>query len=185
MDAFWDPPSSSLDHSEAALIAAAQRGVIAAFESLYRQHCGAVHGLCLRLTGRRDVAEDCTQETFIAAWRALPRFDARCGLGTWLHRIAVNAVLSRRRSVVLRREASDADLPEPATPERDVSIPMDLERAVLALPPGARDALVLVAIYGYTHSEAASLLGIAEGTCKAQLHRARQLLLDYCEEDKR
>ena len=168
------------DADESALVAAAKAGSEAAFEMLYRMHVGRVHGLCLRMTANRANAEDCTQEAFIQAWRALPRFEGRSGFGTWLHRIAVNAVLAQVRR---RREETGADVPLDETLEF-VADPtagepggdLDLEAAIAALPPGARRVMILAGVYGYSHEEAASMLGIAVGTCKAQLHRARQLL---------
>lgn len=168
---------------ELALLQRASRGDVRAFERLYRDHVGAVYGLCLRLTRHRANAEDCTQEAFINAWKALPQFESRSSLGTWLHRIAVNVVLSRRRRSTRTDELS---APEPAPPLAaylDEPVAFDspveeaeLERAIQALPDGARDVLVLGGIYGYTHAEVAQMLGVAEGTCKAQLHRARALL---------
>ena len=171
-----DAPISPI--GEAGLAAAARRGDRRAFEQLYRRHSGAVYGLCLRLTGQRDLAEDCTQETFIAAWRGLARYESRAGLSTWLYRIAVNTVLTRRRSRAARFEAlaADADAVDLPAAASDPGAPLDLERAIAALPEGARHVLVLVGLYGHTHAEAGQLLGIAEGTCKAQLHRARELL---------
>jgi RNA polymerase sigma-70 factor, ECF subfamily len=158
-------------------IAAAAAGDVAAFESLYRQFSPRVYGLCLRLTGQRETAEDCTQESFVAAWRALARFERRSRFSTWLHRIAVHCVLSRRKGLRFEYEVAEPTLglPDRADPCGGAP-PLDVERAIAALPEGARHVLVLVGIYGYSHAEAASELGIAEGTCKAQLHRARQLL---------
>ena len=157
----------------------AAHGGIRAFEALYREHVGGVFGLCLRLTGSRELAEDCTQETFLAAWRALPKFEARSTLGTWLHRIAVNTILARHRGLAARCEAV-ADTHDEDCLNRhrggDTAPPLDLERAIAALPDGARHVLVLVGIYGYDHAEAAQLLGLMAGTCRAHLHRARQLL---------
>jgi RNA polymerase sigma-70 factor (ECF subfamily) len=107
----------------------------------------------------------------------LGRFERRSRFSTWLHKIAVNCVLSRRKG--LRAEYEVAE-PLQGLPDRaDLSSgapPLDVERAIAALPDGARHVLVLVGIYGFSHAEAASALGVAEGTCKAQLHRARQLL---------
>src|ERR1700727_3809058 len=80
-------------------IAAAAAGDMAAFERLYRQFSPRIYGLCLRMTGQREAAEDCTQESFVAAWKALPRFEQRSRFSTWLHRIAVHTVLSRRRGL--------------------------------------------------------------------------------------
>jgi RNA polymerase sigma-70 factor (ECF subfamily) len=161
------------------LIQAAAAGHAPAFETLYRQHLGAVYALCLRMTGQREAAEDYTQETFVAAWRALPQFAARSSFATWLHRIAVNQVLARHRgpdSYNQRAASTTHEIPEIDTPMTDTAPPLDLERAIAALPEAARHVLVLVGIYGHSHDEAAELLGIAAGTCRAHLHRARQLL---------
>jgi len=165
-------------HSQSLMTNTAQAGV-RAFEQLYREHVRAVYGLCLRLTGSSAVAEDCTQETFLAAWRALPKFQAHSTLATWLHRIAVNTVLARHRGLAARletqAEAADDDTLH-LSGVQDSAPPLDVERAIAALPDGARQVLVLVGVYGYSHEEAAQLLGLAAGTCRAHLHRARQLL---------
>ena len=166
---------------ERRLVAEAVGGSTPAFEALYRRHAGRVHALCLRMTGHVATAEDCTQEAFIQAWRHLPRFETRSAFGTWLHRIAVNAVLqqARRQHEVLgsedtvEREVADV-LGDPAA--TDPGRTRDLEAAIASLPPGARHVLVLVGLYGHSHEEAAGMLGVAVGTCKAQLHRARALL---------
>src|ERR1700676_5633556 len=94
-------------------IAAAAAGDVAAFEHLYRQFAPRVYGLCLRLTGQREAAEDCMQESFVAAWRALGDFEQRSRFSTWLHRIAIHTVLARRRG--LRNEYEGAD-PPPGPP---------------------------------------------------------------------
>jgi RNA polymerase sigma-70 factor, ECF subfamily len=142
-----------------------------------------VYGLCLRMTRDPALAEDCTQETFVNAWRALGRFETRSSLATWLHRIAVNVALGKRRKVMpVVATAEESDLEEKAVEtEWTLETPLEvqeIESAIGELPDGARDVLVLYAIYGYSHAEAAQMLGIAEGTCKAQLHRARGLLRD-------
>ncbi len=161
----------------ASLVAAAAGGDVAAFESLYRQFGPRIHGLCLRLTGQREAAEDCTQDAFIAAWRALPRFEQRSRFSTWLQRIAIHAALSRRRGRRMMYEVSEPVIGMPDHPDPRGEAPaIDVERAIAALPDGARYVLVLVGIYGYSHAEAAAILGVAEGTCKAQMHRARQRL---------
>ncbi len=147
-----------------------------AFETLYRRFAPRIYGLCLRLTGQREAAEDCTQESFVAAWRSLERFEHRSRFSTWLQRIAVRTVLARRRGLKAVHEVGEPGTGLPDLPDADGEAPLDLERAIAALPEGARHVLVLVGIYGYSHSEAAAALGVAEGTCKAQLHRARGLL---------
>ncbi len=166
---------------ERKLVAAAAQGSTTAFEQLYRSHVGKVYGLCLRMTANVATAEDCTQEAFIRAWQALPAFEARSRFGTWLHRIAVNAVLAsgRRRETSLGQAGSIEDLAVESLYDpgvADAGEVLDLEAAIASLPPGARRVLVLAGLYGYSHEETASMLGVAVGTCKAQLHRARQLL---------
>lgn len=158
------------------LISAAAGGDLHAFEDLYRLFAPRVFGLCLRLTGQREAAEDCTQESFVAAWRALGKFEQRSRFSTWLHRIAVHTVLSRRRGLRVVREVPEPEHGLPEIEGPDGAPPLDLERGIAGLPEGARHVLVLVGIYGFSHAEAAAMLGIAAGTCKAQLHRARGLL---------
>lgn len=153
------------------------------FERLYRDHAARIHALCLRMTGSRVAAEDCVQETFVHAWQNLDGFEGRSAIGTWLHRIAVNCVLGWQRAESRRPSGHlaivDPDRPDPwgadpLTP--DAGADLDLERAIATLPDGARNVLVLHTIGGYSHEETAEILGIAVGTSKAQLHRARRLL---------
>lgn len=169
---------------DVALIERARKGDSRAFERLYRDHVGRVHGLCLRMTRSPDLAADCVQDAFIKAWKALPKFEARASFSTWLHRIAVNTVLEKRRGPA----KAEVPVEDPTEYESETSVVLDtpveeeeLEAAIASLPQGARDALVLCGVYGYEHSEAATMLGIAVGTCKAQLHRARGLLKDRLE----
>lgn len=169
---------------DVALIERARKGDSRAFERLYRDHVGRVHGLCLRMTRNPDLAADCVQDAFIKAWKALPKFEARASFSTWLHRIAVNTVLEKRRGP----SNAEVAVEDPTEYEAETSMVLDtpveeeeLEAAIASLPQGARDALVLCGVYGYEHSEAATMLGIAVGTCKAQLHRARGLLKDRLE----
>jgi RNA polymerase sigma-70 factor, ECF subfamily len=164
---------------EGALVERARNGDTRAFERLYREHSGRVYGLCLRMTREPHLAEDCTQETFINAWRALGKFETRSSLATWLHRIAVNVTLARRRKAGLVETALEEDEETGPASSWTLETPVEvqeIESAIAGLPDGARDVLVLHALYGYSHTEAAQMLGVAEGTCKAQLHRARRLL---------
>jgi RNA polymerase sigma-70 factor (ECF subfamily) len=139
-------------------------------------------GLCLRMTRRRDAAEDCVQQTFIRAWRSLAAFEGRSAFGTWLHRIAVNEVLTHERNHGTRAESDEEAVEDaqavPMEVQRgyDAGEVMDVERALATLPPGSRHVVVLQTVYGYSHEEVAEMLGIAVGTCKAQLHRGRRLL---------
>ena len=156
------------------------------FEAFYRQHVARVYALCLRLTGQPALAEDCTQECFISAWRSLAGFRGQSTHATWLHRIAVNAVLGQRRRGQSDLARQAAPLDELAFAVSDASAQactqastQDIEAALARLPPGARDVVVLVGLYGHSHQEAAEFLGIAAGTSKAQLHRGRRLLAQY------
>jgi RNA polymerase sigma-70 factor (ECF subfamily) len=163
------------------LVREAAGGSITAFEELYRRYERRIYALCLRMTGSRDQAEDCVQETFVQAWQKLANFEGRSAFGTWLHRIAVNKVLSVQRYDSRRPRLAPVDetLSDPygAAPATvDAGAQMDLEQAIGRLPDGARNVFVLHAVHGYSHEETAGMLGVAVGTCKAQLHRARRLL---------
>ncbi len=169
---------------EAAWIRQAQRSDAQAFEALYRLHVDKVYGLCLRMTGNVSEAEDCAQEAFIQAWNKLDKFRGDSAFSTWLHRIAVNSVLGRIRKSKREQDRIEAvadTAPAPiSTP--DTGELRDLSQAINRLPEGARHVFVLHAVYGYSHEEAGSMLGIAAGTSKAQLHRARRLLAQQLEE---
>ena len=174
--------------AEGALVDRARRGDVDAFERLYQLHAGRVYALCLRLAGEPVEARELVQDTFVHAWEALPRFRGDSSLTTWLHRIAVNALLERRRRdkrrttrVSLVEDDDDAMESAPSAggfvAPVDVATAIDLERAIAALPPGVRRAFVLHEVEGYTHEEVAGMTGLATGTLRAQLHRARQLLI--------
>ena len=162
----------------------AKRSNARAFEALYRLHIDKVYGLCLRMTGNVSEAEDCTQEAFIQAWNKLDRFRGDSAFSTWLHRIAVNTVLGRMRKSKREQERTlaVADTQPARVTTGDTGELGDLAAAVNSLPEGARHAFVLHAVYGYSHDETAAMLGIASGTSKAQVHRARKLLMQQLEE---
>src|SRR5881398_1188558 len=166
------------DRSE--LIQRAQRGDPAAFEALYRAHVGRVYALCLRLTADAARAEEFTQDAFVRAWERLASFRGESAFSSWLYRLTVNVVFLSRRAARRRLQRVFAT-DDPGTlerPGRDANpgLGVDLERAVAALPPGAREVFVLHDVEGYRHEEIAELTGIAVGTSKAQLFRARRLL---------
>ena len=153
----------------------AQAGDEAAFEALYREHVGRVYAVCLRLTADPVLAREKTQDAFVRAWERLATFRGEAAFSTWLHRLAVNEVLMEHRTRARRREEQVED-DAPARSPADPGLRLDLEGAIGALPPGARRVLVLHDIEGYEHAEIADLLGIAVGTSKAHLFRARRLL---------
>ena len=162
------------------LVARAQAGDQTAFRELYRQHAGRVYALCLRLTGSASDAEERTQDVFVRLWDKLSSFRGESAFSSWLHRLAVNVVLNERRTTK-RREQRVMPVEDPGALEHSKGNPteglrIDLEQAIAELPNGAREVFVLFDIEGYGHAEIAALVGIAEGTSKAQLFRARQLL---------
>lgn len=162
---------------EADLVQRTQDGDTTAFEALYRLHAGRLFGLCLRMTGSSALAEECVQDALVRAWQKIEKFRGDCAFSTWLHRITVNEVLDRQRKE--QRHESRLKLIHsalPAAPANQRHGNIDLERAIDALPAGARNAFVLHRIYGYTHEECSTMLNIAPGTSKAHVHRARQLL---------
>ena len=164
---------------EAAWIRQAPRADRKAFEALYRLHSDKVYGLCLRMTGNVSEAEDCTQDAFIQAWNKMGKFRGDSAFATWLHRIAVNTVLGRMRKSKREQDRIQtvADISPSPLSTTDTGELRDLSEAIERLPAGARHAFVLHAVYGYSHNETGDMLGIAPGTSKAQLHRARRLLM--------
>jgi RNA polymerase sigma-70 factor (ECF subfamily) len=175
---------SELVADEAAWIRQAQRSDARAFEALYRLHVDKIYGLCLRMTGNVSEAEDCVQEAFIQAWNKMGKFRGDSAFSTWLHRIAVNSVLGRIRKSKREQERIQAvaDTTPPPLSTNDDGELRDLSEAIDRLPEGARHVFLLHAVYGYSHDEAGSMLGIAAGTSKAQLHRARRLLAQQLKE---
>lgn len=167
------------------LVARAQAGDQTAFRDLYRQHAGRVYALCLRLTGDANAAEERTQDVFVRLWDKVGSFRGDSAFSSWVHRITVNVVLTERRASG-RRELRVMPVAEPEKLERPrgdslAGLSIDLERAIAELPNGAREVFVLYDIEGYGHAEIARLVGIAEGTSKAQLFRARRLLREKLE----
>ena len=157
-----------------------------AFTRFYHEHAPRVYMLALRLCGDANDAREVLAETFVSAWRGLPRFRGPSKIHTWLHTIAVRTwrgVLRRRNSgrpmVPLDDDEADADSPYGiAAQYDDPGHRIDIEKAVATLPDGAREILILFAIEGYSQVEIADMLGIKVGTVKAQVHRARKLLLE-------
>src|ERR1700728_3571229 len=119
-------PENTRVEWEGALVERARAGDTRAFERLYREHVGRVYGLCLRMTRDPAIAEDCTQETFINAWKALARFETRSSLATWLHRIAVNVALARRRKPDVVMESSPDDEAEAIESDWTLETPLEV-----------------------------------------------------------
>jgi RNA polymerase sigma-70 factor (ECF subfamily) len=182
------------DDGEQALARLAASGDANAFERLYQNHSARVYAVCLRMTGSPQRSAELVQDVFVRVWRRLGTWRADAALSTWIHRIAINLAISHARDEQKRRsrEVSVDDSTPAAGDERSHAVSnarlsiaprsvedaVDLERAIAALPPGARTVFVLHDVEGYSHEEIARLTGTAAGTCRAQLHRARRLLME-------
>lgn len=176
------------DRVERDLVARCRRGDMTAFEELYRRHSGRLYNVVYRMTGSAADAEDVLQDVFLQAYRRLDSFRGEAALGTWLYRLAVNTCLDHVRSHQGRQRKhtdfiEDVEGLEPVAspswrPDR-VLDRMDLEWAISQLPPSYRSAFVLHDVEGHEHHEVADMLGIAEGTSKSLLHKARIRLRAY------
>jgi RNA polymerase sigma-70 factor (ECF subfamily) len=172
-------PCLSVD-SDPDLVRRAQARDAPAFARLYRAHVRRIYALCLRMTADATRAEELTQQAFVSAWEKLPLFRGESAFSSWLHRLAVNTVLMELRArarlaarVLFTDDPAALEIPSlGSTP----GIRLDLEQAIAALPPQARAIFVLHDVEGWEHHEIAAQLGVATGTTKAQLHRARHLL---------
>lgn len=174
--------NESKSESSAALVGRAQNGDVDAFELIYNEHSGRVYALCLRLMGgEQTAATELMQDVFVRAWKNLGKFRGESAFSSWLHRLAVNAMLENARSDK-RRIARVLPMEDTSqigafSPGDSPDLRIDLERAIARLPAGARTAFVLHDIEGYQHKEIAAQLGVAVGTVKAQVHRAHKLLI--------
>lgn len=162
------------------LVKRAQGGDTRAFEAIYRRLVGRIYALCLRMSRDPQRAEELTQDVFVRAWERIGSFRGDSRFATWLHRLAVNVVLQAGRTRG-RRESREHLVSDPGeyTARAVREMPgtrVDIERAIAALPDGARAVLVLRDIEGYKYHEIAEIQGVALGTVKAQIHRARKML---------
>jgi RNA polymerase sigma-70 factor, ECF subfamily len=162
-------------------VALAAQGDASAFERLYRSHVARIHSLTRRMLGAHE-ADEVTQDVFVRTWQKLGQFRGDSAFSTWLHRLAVNVVIERRRTFAIQRDRmSDdqtaADLATVAPARADLKV--DFDAAIEQLPPGAREIFVLHDVEGYKHREIGAMLDITTGTSKRQLHRARMLMRRY------
>jgi len=173
--------AGSARDAELQLVERCRRGDPGAFEELYRAHAGRLYGLACRMLGNPADAEDLLQEIFLSAHRKLDTFRGDAALGTWLYRLGMNQILDYVRSRAGRAGQvtdglDDASVLADASGHRlaDRAIDrIDLERSVAELPEGCRAAFLLHDVEGLEHREVADVLGIAEGTSKSQVHKAR------------
>lgn len=163
-----------------AVVARAMRGDRQAFFKIYQDHIGRVYAICWRLLGDRQRAEDAAQEIFIKVWEHLPRFKGDSSFMTWLRSIATRTAIDHwRREQKLQLVDYDYDEVDMGSVHTMGAEQRDLELAIQRLPSQARAVFILFALEGYQHNEIAELLGIAEGSSKAQYHRARTLLREF------
>jgi RNA polymerase sigma-70 factor (ECF subfamily) len=156
----------------------AASGDASAFERLYRTHVGRIHSLVRRMLNDQD-PDEVAQDVFVRAWQKLGTFRGEAAFGTWLHRLAINVILGQRERLGIHRRRyheDDAMLETVAGRRAPVEMTMDFEAAIELLPDGARQVFVLHDVEGYRHEEIADMLGLAAGTSKSQLHRARMTL---------
>ena len=169
-------------HADMALVERCRANAPGAFEEIYRHHAPRLFGLICRLVGRIE-AEDLLQETFLSAHRKLGLYRGESALGTWLFRLATNLCLDHLRSRGSRwshlTDGIDGDIEghvASAGPVLGTVDRLDLERAIAALPTGARTVFVLHDVEGFDRRQIGDLLGVSDGTSKSQLHRARMRL---------
>lgn len=180
-----DPQITPGSDDTAALVVLAARGDVSAFERLYASCAGRVYAVCVRMTGDPQRAREFTHDAFVRAWERLSSFRGEAAFETWMHRLAVNVVLTATRSERRRSTRFVATTDEPTAeseatfgrPAPDVETRIDLERAIAALPPRAREVFVLHDVEGYKHEEIADRLELEASSVRAQLHRARRLIM--------
>jgi RNA polymerase sigma-70 factor (ECF subfamily) len=174
-----EPQTDRSAGGEADLVRRAAEGDVESYETLYRKHVRRIHALCLRMARDRSEADDLTQETFIRVWERLGSFRGESEFSTWLHRVAVNVVVAelRRRGRWRERFAAQGATEVAVAPVTFAAGgDLDLERAIAGLSPQARLVFLLHDVEGWKHGEIAERTGLAVGTSKAHLHRARQVL---------
>jgi RNA polymerase sigma-70 factor (ECF subfamily) len=168
-----------LADADDAVLAAA--GDTRAFERLYGRHVARIHSLARRMIGP-ELADEVTQDVFVRVWEKVGSFRGAAAFSTWLHRVAINLILGRRKKLGIRRERfveGEGLIARMASNPRSAETAIDFEAAMEFLPDGAQQVFVLHDIEGYKHKEIAEMLGISAGTSKSQLHRARMILRDH------
>ncbi len=166
------------DLTDRELLSAHCAGDADAFGELFRRHKDRMWAVALRTCGDRELASDCLQDAFLAAFRRADSFRGDSAVTTWLHRIVVNACLDR-----LRRRKPTSQLPEYDLADRhdehaSTEVRIDIRNALAALPEGQRMALVLIDMQGLSVVEAAEILEVAEGTIKSRCARGRAAMAE-------
>jgi len=177
-------PFDSLEERE--LVARAKEGDVEAFEFLVRRFQGSIYGLCYRLTGVHQSADDLSQETFIKAYFALSQFHDGLSFFTWIRRIAINNCLNHLRAGKREEPLGEKEnrVPgnsgsSPGSPQDELlrnRMEQDFAKALRALPSKLRAVFVLRVFDDLNYREIAQVLDIPEGTVMSRLNRARQKL---------
>jgi RNA polymerase sigma-70 factor, ECF subfamily len=162
--------------SDAALVRAAQRGSERAVEELFARHWDDAYRTAYLIAHDRAAAEDIAQEAFLAALRALPRFDRRRPLRPWLHRIVVNRAIDWSRARRLRQEVDPDAVPETAAPAPRPAGLGELGAALAALSQEHRAVVVMRYVLEFTPGEIAELLELPRGTVNSRLRRGLDAL---------
>ena len=178
------PDTTSLSET----IRLAQQGDAAAFELIYRLHCGRVYALCLRMLREPVEAEDLAQDVFLQLFRKIHTFRGESAFSSWLHRLTANLVLMRlrrKRPIQTSLDEMKSD-EEDGGPHNEIGGPdlhltglfdrVNLQAAIDQLPTGFKAMFILHDVQGYEHSEIAKILGCSVGNSKSQLHKARKRL---------
>ena len=165
------------DASDGELVVLARSGTQAAYRKLTERHREAVYKLVRSAIGEADEALDVTQESFVAAFGALDRYDTARPFRSWIARIALNKARDWKRRRAVRRMFSFG------MPDHAAQTVPDAPTAIAALPARLKDALLLRTIEGMSQSEVAVTLGVSEKTVETRLYRARQKLTQAMRED--
>jgi RNA polymerase sigma-70 factor (ECF subfamily) len=172
------------ERREAQLVRAAQRGSEAALEELFNRHWPPAHRLAYLIVHDAAAAEDIAQEAFLAAVRALDRFDRRRRFSPWLHRIVANRAIDWARARALRRETGVGEAEAALSPDPDPGYSDDLAGALAALSLDRRTVVVLRYLLDYTPGEIARLLGVPRGTVNSRLRRGLDELAAVVESEE-
>jgi RNA polymerase sigma-70 factor (ECF subfamily) len=179
-----DPSRYGARAEDIELVARCRKGDLSAFETIYQRHSTPLFNLAYRMVGNASDAEDLLQEIFLVAHKKLSTYQGQAALSTWLYRVATNRCLDYLRSRANRNQSKTDSLDEkpaplPAPPRESTVARLDLERCIAELPDSYRAAFLLYDVEGFDHREVAEMLGIAEGTSKSLVHKARLKIRDY------
>jgi len=161
----------------------AQSGSEEALSALFRRHWRLAYRAAYLIVQDRAAAEDIAQEAFIAAVRALARFDRRRPFRPWLHRIVVNRAIDWSRARSLRREVENVEELRSASPLSPQRYSDQVARAVASLPPDQRAVVVLRHLLEYTPGEIAKMLELPRGTVNSRLRRGLDSLAASLQEE--